>query len=93
MYIFDNYLSFLICVIFGVVMLLIWRRVSLKVKKEIIRQKMFFFGVLVVFLFLIMMFNLFFLGGIIGYVIGGVFVVILFGLYFVVFLVIIVFVI
>ncbi|MBU3183160.1 energy-coupling factor ABC transporter permease [Clostridium psychrophilum] len=39
MHIPDNYLSPSTCAVFGVVMLPIWRRVSLRVKNEITRQK------------------------------------------------------
>lgn len=85
MHIPDNYLSPSTCATFGAVMLPIWRRASLKVKKEITRQKMPLLGVSAAFSFLIMMFNLPLPGGTTGHAIGGALVAILLGPYSAVF--------
>ncbi|MBU3074842.1 cobalt transporter CbiM [Clostridium estertheticum] len=81
MHIPDNYLSPSTCAAFGVVMLPIWRRASLKVKNEITRQKMPLLGVAAAFSFLIMMFNIPLPGGTTAHAIGGALVAILLGRY------------
>ncbi|MBU3099354.1 MULTISPECIES: cobalt transporter CbiM [Clostridium] len=81
MHIPDNYLSPSTCAVFGVVMLPIWRRASLKVKNEITRQKMPLLGVAAAFSFLIMMFNIPIPGGTTAHAIGGALVAILLGPY------------
>ena len=81
MHIPDNYLSPSTCAAFGVVMLPIWRRASLKVKNEITRQKMPLLGVAAAFSFLIMMFNVPIPGGTTAHAIGGALVAILIGPY------------
>jgi len=85
MHIPDNYLSPSTCATFGVVMLPIWRRASLKVKNEITRQKMPLLGVAAAFSFLIMMFNIPLPGGTTGHAIGGALIAILLGPYSAVF--------
>jgi len=85
MHIPDNYLSPSTCAIFGVVMLPIWRRASVKVKSEITRQKMPLLGVAAAFSFLIMMFNIPLPGGTTGHAIGGALIAILLGPYSAVF--------
>ena len=85
MHIPDNYLSPSTCATFGAIMLPIWRRASLKVKKEITRQKMPLLGVAAAFSFLIMMFNIPLPGGTSGHAIGGALVAILLGPYSAVF--------
>ena len=85
MHIPDNYLSPSTCATFGVIMLPIWRRASLKVKAEITRQKMPLLGVAAAFSFLIMMFNIPLPGGTSGHAIGGALVAILLGPYAAVF--------
>ena len=85
MHIPDNYLSPSTCATFGVIMLPIWRRASLKVKVEITRQKMPLLGVAAAFSFLIMMFNIPLPGGTSGHAIGGALVAILLGPYAAVF--------
>jgi cobalt/nickel transport system permease protein len=79
MHIPDNYLSPSTCATFGAVMLPVWRRASLKVKKEITRQKMPLLGVAAAFSFLTMMFNVPLPGGTTGHAIGGSLVAILLG--------------
>lgn len=81
MHIPDNYLSPSTCATFGVVMLPIWRKASLKVKNEITRQKMPLLGVAAAFSFLIMMFNVPIPGGATAHAIGGALVAILLGPY------------
>lgn len=81
MHIPDNYLSPSTCAAFGVVMLPIWRRASLKVKNELTRQKMPLLGVAAAFSFLIMMFNVPIPGGTTAHAIGGALVAILLGPY------------
>ena len=81
MHIPDNYLSPSTCAAFGVVMLPIWRRASIKVKTEITRQKMPLLGVAAAFSFLIMMFNIPLPGGTTGHAIGAALVAILLGPY------------
>jgi len=85
MHIPDNYLSPSTCATFGVVMLPVWRRASLKVKNEITRQKMPLLGVAAAFSFLIMMFNIPLPGGTTGHAIGGALIAILLGPYSAVF--------
>ena len=85
MHIPDNYLSPSTCAAFGAAMLPVWRRASLKVKKEITRQKMPLLGVAAAFSFLIMMFNVPLPGGTTGHAIGGSIVAILLGPYSAVF--------
>jgi cobalt/nickel transport system permease protein len=85
MHIPDNYLSPSTCAAFGVAMLPIWRRASLKVKAEITRQKMPILGVATAFSFLIMMVNIPLPGGTTGHAIGGALVAILLGPYSAVF--------
>ena len=85
MHIPDNYLSPSTCATFGVVMLPIWRRASIKVKTEITRQKMPLLGVAAAFSFLIMMFNIPLPGGTTGHAIGAALVAILLGPYCAVF--------
>lgn len=85
MHIPDNYLSPSTCAAFGVIMLPIWRRASLKVKDEMTRQKMPLLGVAAAFSFLIMMFNVPLPGGTTGHAIGGALVAILLGPYSAVF--------
>lgn len=81
MHIPDNYLSPSTCAAFGVAMLPIWKRASLKVKTEITRQKMPLLGVATAFSFLIMMFNIPIPGGTTGHAVGGALVAILLGPY------------
>ncbi|MCB2295419.1 cobalt transporter CbiM [Clostridium algoriphilum] len=81
MHILDNYLSPSTCATFGVFMLPIWRKASLKVKNEITRQKMPLLGVAAAFSFLIMMFNVPIPGGTTAHAIGGALVAILLGPY------------
>lgn len=85
MHIPDNYLSPSTCAAFGAVMLPVWRRASLKVKKEITRQKMPLLGVVAAFSFLIMMFNIPLPGGTTGHAVGGALAAILLGPYAAVF--------
>ena len=85
MHIPDNYLSPSTCATFGVVMIPVWRRASLKVKNEITRQKMPLLGVAAAFSFLIMMFNIPLPGGTTGHAIGGALIAILLGPYSAVF--------
>lgn len=85
MHIPDNYLSPSTCAAFGATMLPIWKRASLKIKKEITRQKMPLLGVAAAFSFLIMMFNIPLPGGTTGHAIGGSIVAILLGPYSAVF--------
>lgn len=85
MHIPDNYLSPSTCATFGVAMVPIWKRASLKVKAEITRQKMPLLGVAAAFSFLIMMFNIPLPGGTTGHAIGGALVAILLGPYSAVF--------
>lgn len=85
MHIPDNYLSASTCATFGVAMVPIWKRASLKVKAEITRQKMPLLGVAAAFSFLIMMFNIPLPGGTTGHAIGGALVAILLGPYSAVF--------
>lgn len=81
MHIPDNYLSPSTCVVFGAVMVPVWRRASIKVKEEMTRQKMPLLGVAAAFSFLIMMFNVPLPGGTTGHAIGGALVAILLGPY------------
>lgn len=81
MHIPDNYLSPSTCATFGAAMLPVWRQASVKVKKEITRQKMPLLGVAAAFSFLIMMFNIPLPGGTTGHAIGGSLVAILLGPY------------
>ncbi|BCZ44781.1 cobalt transporter CbiM [Clostridium gelidum] len=85
MHIPDTYLSPSTCATFGVVMLPIWRRASVKVKAEITRQKMPLLGVAAAFSFLIMMFNIPIPGGTSGHAIGAGLIAILLGPYAAVF--------
>lgn len=85
MHIPDNYLSPSTCATFGVAMLPIWRRASIKVKAEITRQKMPLLGVAAAFSFLIMMFNIPLPGGTTGHAIGAALIAILLGPYAAVF--------
>ncbi|PRR82425.1 cobalt transporter CbiM [Clostridium vincentii] len=85
MHIPDNYLSPSTCAAFGVAMIPIWRRASMKVKTEITRQKMPLLGVAAAFSFLIMMFNIPLPGGTTGHAIGAALVAILLGPYCAVF--------
>ncbi|MCM8709807.1 cobalt transporter CbiM [Clostridium sp. SYSU_GA19001] len=85
MHIPDNYLSPSTCAVFGAVMLPIWKRASLKIKKEITRQKMPLLGVIAAFSFLIMMFNIPLPGGTTGHAVGGALAAILLGPYAAVF--------
>jgi len=85
MHIPDNYLSPSTCATFGVVMLPIWRRASIKVKAEITRQKMPLLGVAAAFSFLTMMFNIPLIGGTTGHAIGAALIAILLGPYAAVF--------
>jgi cobalt/nickel transport system permease protein len=66
-------------------MLPVWKRASIKIKKEITRQKMPLLGVAAAFSFLIMMFNIPLPGGTTGHAIGGSLVAILLGPYSAVF--------
>ena len=81
MHIPGNALSPSTCATFAVIMMPIWRRASLKVKKEITRQKMPLLGVAAAFSFLIMMFNIPLPGGTTGHAIGSALVAILLGPY------------
>jgi len=85
MHIPDTYLSPSTCATFGIVMLPIWRRASIKVKTEITRQKMPLLGVAAAFSFLIMMFNIPIPGGTSGHAIGAGLIAILLGPYAAVF--------
>lgn len=85
MHIPDNYLSPSTCATFGVAMVPIWKRASLKVKAEITRQKMPLLGVAAAFSFLIMMFNIPLPGGTTGHAVGGALAAILLGPYSAVF--------
>ena len=85
MHIPDNYLSPSTCATFGVIMLPVWRRASIKVKTEITRQKMPLLGVAAAFSFLIMMFNIPLPGGTTGHAIGAGLIAILLGPYCAVF--------
>ncbi|MBD7913344.1 cobalt transporter CbiM [Clostridium cibarium] len=81
MHIPDNYLSPSTCAVFGAIMIPIWRKVSLKIKAEITREKMPLLGVAAAFSFLIMMFNIPLPGGTTGHAIGGALVAIMLGPY------------
>lgn len=85
MHIPDNYLSPSTCAAFGVAMLPVWRRASLKVKAEITRQKMPLLGVAAAFSFLVMMFNVPIPGGTTAHAIGSALIAILLGPYAAVF--------
>mgnify|MGYP001408415818 CR=1 FL=1 len=85
MHIPDNYLSPSTCATFGVIMLPVWRRASMKVKAEITKQKMPLLGVAAAFSFLIMMFNIPLPGGTTGHAIGAALIAILLGPYSAVF--------
>ncbi|MCL6459828.1 MAG: cobalt transporter CbiM [Gorillibacterium sp.] len=82
MHIPDNYLSPSTCAVFAAVMLPVWRRASLNVKREITRQKMPLLGVGAAFSFLMMMFNLPLPGGTTGHAVGASLVAIFWGPYF-----------
>ncbi len=81
MHIPDNYLSPSTCATFGVAMLPVLRKASIKVKKEVTRQKMPLIGVAAAFSFLTMMFNVPLPGGTTGHAIGGALAAILLGPY------------
>lgn len=81
MHIPDNYLSPSTCAVFGAVMVPVWRMASIKVKKEMTRQKMPLLGVSAAFSFLVMMFNVPVPGGTTAHAIGGALVAILLGPY------------
>lgn len=81
MHIPDNYLSPSTCATFGVAMVPIWRRASIKVKEEITRQKMPLLGICAAFSFLIMMFNIPLPGGTTGHAVGAALAAILLGPY------------
>lgn len=85
MHIPDNYLSPSTCAAFGAVMLPVWKRASIKIKKEITRQKMPLLGVAAAFSFLTMMFNIPLPGGTTGHAIGAGLIAILLGPYSAVF--------
>ncbi|WP_026886225.1 cobalt transporter CbiM [Clostridium beijerinckii] len=85
MHIPDNYLSPSTCATFGIVMLPVWKRASMKVKNEITRQKMPLLGVAAAFSFLVMMFNVPLPGGTTGHAIGGALIAVLLGPYSAVF--------
>ena len=85
MHIPDNYLSPSTCATFGVIMLPVWRRASIKIRTEITREKMPILGVAAAFSFLIMMFNIPLPGGTSGHAIGAALVAILLGPYSAVF--------
>lgn len=81
MHIPDNYLSPSTCATLGVAMIPIWRRASMKIKKELTRQKMPLLGICAAFSFLIMMFNIPLPGGTTGHAVGAALVAILLGPY------------
>ncbi|MDD7792837.1 cobalt transporter CbiM [Clostridium sp. 'White wine YQ'] len=81
MHIPDNYLSPSTCATFGAAMIPIWRRASIKIKKEVTRQKMPLLGVSAAFSFLTMMFNIPLPGGTTGHAVGGALAAILLGPY------------
>ena len=85
MHIPDNYLSPSTCATFGVIMLPVWKRASIKIKTEITRQKMPLLVVAAAFSFLIMMFNIPLPGGTTGHAIGAGLIAILLGPYCAVF--------
>ncbi|WP_432663559.1 cobalt transporter CbiM [Wukongibacter baidiensis] len=81
MHIPDNYISPSTCATLGIAMVPIWRRASMKVKKELTRQKMPLLGICAAFSFLIMMFNIPLPGGTTGHAVGAALVAILLGPY------------
>lgn len=85
MHIPDNYLSPSTCATFGIAMLPVWKRASMKVRNEITRQKMPLLGVAAAFSFLVMMFNVPLPGGTTGHAIGGALIAVLLGPYSAVF--------
>ncbi len=85
MHIPDNYLSPSTCATFGIAMLPVWKRASVKVRNEITRKKMPILGVAAAFSFLVMMFNVPLPGGTTGHAIGGALIAVLLGPYSAVF--------
>lgn len=81
MHIPDNYLSPSTCATLGAAMIPVWRRASMKVKRELTRQKMPLLGICAAFSFLIMMFNIPLPGGTTGHAVGAALVAILLGPY------------
>lgn len=81
MHIPDNYLSPSTCAVMAAVMVPIWKRTTLKVKKEINKKKIPMLGVGAAFSFLIMMFNIPIPGGTTGHAVGATLVAILIGPY------------
>ncbi len=81
MHIPDNYLSPSTCITLGVVMIPVWRKASIKIKKEVTRAKMPLLGICAAFSFLIMMFNVPLPGGTTGHAVGATLAAILLGPY------------
>lgn len=79
MHIPDNYLSPSTCATLGAVMIQIWRKATINIKKEMSRQKMPLLGICAAFSFLIMMFNIPLPGGTTGHAVGATLVAILLG--------------
>jgi len=81
MHIPDNYLSPSTCAVMVVAMAPIWTISVRKIKSEVTKEKLPLLGIGAAFSFLIMMFNIPFLGGITGHAVGGTLLAILLGPY------------